>query len=251
MADPILGVLFDKDGTLVDYSATWAPINVAAACFAADGDPDLAEHLLRIGGHDPVTGRIAAGSLLAASHTIEIAQAWRNAGSPFTAAALTCELDRIFTEGAAAAVAVPNVVQLFQELHGAGMRSGVATSDSVAGAHATLRTIGLDGLLDFVAGYDSGHGGKPEPGMATAFSKATGLPPYALAMVGDNLHDIRMGRAAAFSLCVGVLTGTSTRQDLEAEADHILDDVTHLPHLLQHLGRWPSRQFDAGANPRG
>ncbi|MEN3792381.1 HAD family hydrolase [Fulvimarina sp. MAC3] len=239
MPEAVHGILFDKDGTLVDYAATWAPINVSAANHAAGGDADLARKLLRIGGHDPETGRIAGGSLLAAAHTIEIAEAWRTGGSTIALAELTKDLDRIFTAGAANAVPVPQSGTFFDVLRDAGIRTGVATSDSEAGARATLSAIGLDDLVDFVAGYDSGHGGKPGPGMAHAFAKSLGLSEDDCVMVGDNLHDIRMGRAAGFSLCLGVLTGTGSREDLEPEADHVLGDVTEIPSLLEDLGRWP------------
>ena len=51
-------------------------------------------------------------------------------------------------------------------------------------------------------------------------------------VVGDNRHDIEMGRNAKVGLCVGVLTGTSTRNDLESIADIILDDISTLPDLI-------------------
>ena len=51
-------------------------------------------------------------------------------------------------------------------------------------------------------------------------------------VVGDNRHDIEMGRNANVGLCVGVLTGTSTRDDLESIADIILDDISSLPDLI-------------------
>jgi phosphoglycolate phosphatase len=63
---PITAVLFDKDGTLLDYHATWAPVNVQSAAFAAGGDAELQQRLLTLGGLDPATGHYRAGSLLAA-----------------------------------------------------------------------------------------------------------------------------------------------------------------------------------------
>jgi phosphoglycolate phosphatase-like HAD superfamily hydrolase len=38
----IRGFLFDKDGTLIDYQASWAPTNLKAGRLAALGDPGLA-----------------------------------------------------------------------------------------------------------------------------------------------------------------------------------------------------------------
>ena len=46
----ITGILFDKDGTLLDYVKSWVPVNYELARIAARGDDDLARVLLRAGG---------------------------------------------------------------------------------------------------------------------------------------------------------------------------------------------------------
>ena len=226
------GILFDKDGTLTDYHATWTPLNRSAAERAAHGDAGMAARLLEMGGQDPVTGRVRGGSLLAAADTREIAEAWIAAGAGGDADALERDLDAIFEAGAHAAVPVTDIDALFQRLRGRGLRVGVATSDSHAAAHATLAGIGVNATEVFVAGYDSGHGRKPSPGMVEGFCSAYGLTPSRVAVVGDNLHDIRMGRSAGCALCVGVLTGASSADELSAEADHVIDSVAALEALL-------------------
>ena len=87
-------------------------------------------------------------------------------------------------------------------------------------------------LFDFLAGYDSGHGTKPAPDMVHAFGRETGLSVGEIAVVGDNLHDLVMGRAAGAGLVVGVLTGTGGREELATLADHVLDGITGLGALL-------------------
>lgn len=67
-----------------------------------------------------------------------------------------------------------------------------------------------------VAGYDSGHGVKLQPGVVHAVCEHASLPPTRVAVVPDNLDDIRMCRSAESSLCVGVLTGTGAREELAA-----------------------------------
>ncbi|MFE0756827.1 HAD family hydrolase [Inquilinus sp. NPDC058860] len=230
----IRGILFDKDGTLIDYDATWLPLNREAALFAAAGDPELALRLLEVGGADPHTGAVRADSLFAAGATPEIAAAWIAAGSPYDLDLLVPEMDRIF-QSAATAVIRPTVADpagLFRRLRGRGLKLGVASSDGEVAIRGTLAMFGLLDLVDFIAGYDSGHGHKPNPGMVYGFCDATGLPPGAVLMVGDNRHDMAMGRAAGVGLCVGVLSGTGTARTLVGLADLCLPDIGGLEQLL-------------------
>lgn len=234
MTADIRGILFDKDGTLIDYEATWLPLNREAALFAAAGDLELALRLLEVGGADPHTGAVRADSLFAAGATPEIAAAWIAAGSPYGLDLLVPEMDRIF-RGATTAVIRPTVADpagLFRRLRGRGLKLGIASSDGEAAIRATLALFGLLDLVDFIAGYDSGHGHKPNPGMVYGFCDATGLPPAAVLMVGDNRHDMAMGRAAGAGLCVGVLSGTGTAATLAGLADLCLPDIGGLEELL-------------------
>lgn len=233
----IRGILFDKDGTLFDYYRTWVPVNRASALAAAEGDAVLAGRLLLLGGHDPVTDRIAPGSLLAAGITDEIAALWAPelpAASPWREVTALIELlDGIFEEqGATHAAPVTDLAALFGRLKARSLSLGIATNDGEAAAAATIARFGLAGHLDFLAGYDSGHGHKPGPGMVHAFCAATALSPATVCVVGDNLHDLEMGRGAGAGLLVGVLTGSSPAEVLEPHADLVLDSIEALEKVL-------------------
>ena len=76
-----------------------------------------------------------------------------------------------------------------------------------------------------------GFGSKPDPRMVRGFCEAVGIAPGEVAMVGDAVHDLAMGRAAGVGLNVGVLSGTSGREDLEDFADLILASINDLPAL--------------------
>ncbi|OLP54604.1 haloacid dehalogenase [Rhizobium rhizosphaerae] len=233
---PIAGILFDKDGTLLDYARSWVPVNYRIARLAARDDPALADRLLKACGMDPESGHVLPDSLLAAGSTREIAEGMVKAGAPFAVEALTAEFDGLFEEAAAAAVPVTELAPFFALLKAQGYRLGVASSDNEASIRETARRFGFAGDLDFVAGYDSGYGIKPEPGMVLAFCAATGLKPESVAVVGDNNHDLHMGRAAGVGLTVAVLTGTGSPASLAAASDHCLVDITALPGLLERLG---------------
>jgi phosphoglycolate phosphatase len=59
----IKGVLFDKDGTLLDYFETWMPVNRELSLAVADGDEALAQRLLVAIGYDPEQGLVRPGSV--------------------------------------------------------------------------------------------------------------------------------------------------------------------------------------------
>jgi len=226
----IRGILLDKDGTIVDYGRTWLPVNRAAAMHAAGGDAALAAELLRLGGHDPQTDRITPGAPLAAGDFMDIARAFAAHPDVASAADLVAGIERVFVEGAAAhSVLIDGARAAIAELHRRGFRLGIATNDSAAGVEASLGRHGIMECFDFAAGCDSGYGAKPDPRMAFAFCEAVGLAPQEVAVVGDAVHDLAMGRAAGIGLNVGVLSGTSGREDLAGLADVVVASIADLP----------------------
>lgn len=228
-------ILFDKDGTLLDFDKTWEPVNRRASLFAADGDVMLADRLMIICGMDPKTGKVSAGSLFAAAAPSEIAAAMSQGGSPYEADELTGHLDRFFLEGAANSVPVTDLPALFLRLKGRGLKLGVASSDNEASIRLMAERLGVIELLDYIAGYDSGHGVKPGPGMIDGFARQVGVSLSEIIMVGDNTHDLHMARNAKAGLAVGVLTGTSGRDALAPDADHVLASIDELEALLDRL----------------
>ena len=72
----IRGVLFDKDGTLVDFNATWSAIARQLAMRAAEGDTQRADALLTLSGYDLLSGRFLADSVFAAGTNAEVVELW-------------------------------------------------------------------------------------------------------------------------------------------------------------------------------
>ena len=206
------GVLFDKDGTILDYWATWVPINRRAALWAAGGNAALAGELLRLGGHDPDTDHVKPGAPLAAGEFLDIAQAFAAHPDVGAAGELAAGIERIFCEGGAEhSVLIAGARETLIELRRRGLRIGLATNDSMGGIEASLARHDVLHLFDFCVGCDLGLGAKPDPRMVLGFCRAAGLARGEVAVVGDAIHDLVMGRAAGVGLNVGVLSGTSGR----------------------------------------
>lgn len=228
----IAGILFDKDGTLLDFDASWEPVNRQVSLIAAGGDAELADRLLVACGMDPATGHIVPDSLFAAGNTREIAEGLVAAGAPFDVDTLVPQIDNLFAGAAEMSVPVTELQPLFARLRERGLRLGIASSDNERSIRVTVRRFGIDDYVDFVAGYDSGHGSKPGPGMVLGFCAETGLAPHQVAVVGDNNHDLHMGLNAGAGLKVAVLSGTGSRRSLEEACDILLNDITELEAVL-------------------
>lgn len=244
----ISGLLFDKDGTLLDFYRTWVPINRQMALDAAGNDPELAATLLRAGGHDPDTDVVEPGAVLSAAGVIGIVACFADVLGERAPADLEDIVMRNFREGGAKhATLIEGVEAQISVLHASGYRLGLATNDTKAGLHASLSRFGnLLDWFEFGVGCDSGHGTKPEPGMAIAFAEAIGADPSTCAMIGDTVHDLETGRRAGFGLRVAVLTGPSRREDLEPHADIVLDSVLDLADALD---KWHAAAEAAAETP--
>jgi phosphoglycolate phosphatase len=233
---PIRAILFDKDGTLIDFHQSWSPLYRELCVDLCDGDHARASAMLSSGGMDLATGRVRAGSVMAAGNTIDLVQAWYPGLSETERVAMIARIDRRFHEnGILHSVPVPGLKQTLAALKAAGFHMGVATSDGTAAARAALAALAVADDLPHVFGYDSVREPKPAPDMVHAFARVLALPVAAIAVVGDNTHDLHMARAADAGAAIGVLTGTGSAADLSPLADVVLPSIVELPEWLATL----------------
>ena len=125
-------------------------------------------------------------------------------------------------------------------LRQAGVRVCLATGFSPATRDAIIDKLVWGGLIDLAlspadAGFWGFEGrGRPWPDLPLiALMKLRGGAVSELAVVGDTASDIESGRRAGAAIVAGVLTGASTRADLEqAGAPLILDTIAGiLPYI--------------------
>ncbi len=232
---PLAGILFDKDGTLVDFDLTWGRAGHDVMQRLGEGDAAAVARLVEAMHYDIGARRFAPSSPLIAGAPDTYVDLWATAlGRPNDAAMLS-DLDDAFTEATLrwlAPIGQPEVV--LEALKARGLRLGLATNDGEASARRQLAALGLDAHLDFIVGYDSGHGGKPGPGMVTAFAASIGVEPGRVALVGDSALDLMAARAAG-AIAVAVLTGPAGRDELAPLADHVIDGLEDLPALVDRL----------------
>lgn len=215
----IEAIIFDKDGTLFDFAATWSGLarglldQVEASSL---GDVGAVAAAI---GFDRLADGFRPDSLFIAGTSGEVEQAILRTGGQAS------EIIRVMNNlvPRTQQVPVPALRETLAHL-GLGRILGVATNDAEAHALAHLEAHDLSQHFDFIAGYDSGFGAKPASGQLLGFCEATGARAETTAMVGDSRHDLAAGRAAGM-ITIAVLTGIAERAELEDLADVVLADI--------------------------
>ncbi len=235
----IEAVVFDKDGTLIDFHHLWsgkARATVAALIERYPEYPELGDALFRSLGYDPVGAITSADSPLAVSpmETLEtvIAVVLYQTGvawHPAQAAARETfgEFARALPRGDQLKP-IGNLPGLFKRLKNVGIRIAVATSDDRAATRETLSLLGLTPWVDALFCGDDPLPAKPAPEGLHHLADQLGVPTTRMMMVGDSACDMQTGRNAGVACCVGVASGTADAEILIAEADVVLGTVHDL-----------------------
>ena len=235
---PLKAILFDKDGTLIDFDATWGPAAYEVMRALSAGDAGKLDALIAVSDYVEAERRFRPTSPLIAGSSASYGPLWAKALGREPGPDLYGEMDDLFRFwGLETLAPVGEPAAVAAALKTRGLKLGIATNDAERSARAQAAALGLDAYLEFLAGYDSGFGGKPDPGMVLAFAAACGCRPDEVALIGDTLHDLHAARAAG-AVSIAVLTGptrAAARPGLEPHADHVIDSIADLPALLDRL----------------
>jgi len=221
-------VLFDKDGTLIEFDATWGSFCARVIRRIAPADPATQRELAHACGYDFDRNGFIAGSTIVNGTPQDTFAAWQS---------VMPGLDENTVEQIANAELVDlpvqpidGLVDMLHQLQSTGHQLGVATNDHEHSARTQLAHLQITDHFDFIAGHDSGFGAKPDAGMIIGFCRAVGVMPQNVAMVGDSTHDIDAAHAAG-CYAIGVASGPADAADL-ISADVVLDSIADLPKFL-------------------
>ncbi len=225
----IKGLLFDKDGTLFDFHATWGAWCADFIAGLAGSDHALTQQLAVVLQYDLRESAFLPNSFVITDSMDAVIAAVHKVLPKW-------EYDTLYDYICESTVKTPQspvvpLQPLLARFQQNGLKIGVATNDNIYPAEQHLQSAGIDQVFDFIAGCDSGYGAKPEPGMLLAFCNAVDLAPGQVAMIGDSTHDLKAGRAADM-VTVGVLTGMAVAEDLAPYADVVLQNIGEIPAWL-------------------
>ncbi|MDE0307230.1 MAG: HAD family hydrolase [Albidovulum sp.] len=239
----IQAIIFDKDGTLFGFRATWSPWIRELIDDLSEGSQSVADRLSRRLGFDYEQCEFVETSPFVHS-TPEFMLSAVSSEFKNRSASEIVEYLKTRSEAATQVEAVP-LRPLLAELRRRGYRLGIATNDYEAAARSHLATANSIPFFDFIAGFDSGFGRKPDPGMIHAFCDEVEIAPENTVMVGDSRIDIEAARYAGAS-AIGVLTGVADVRDLEPGALCVLQDIGQLPDWLRAMEAEELKREDCG-----
>lgn len=239
-------VIFDKDGTLIDFRSTWLPVLEQRTTLILERlGPDypvdrIKEELYRAhgitnGNDGPGTidpyGPFAHSSLR--EDEVIVAGALYRHGVPWQLAKRIAhetaqDTEKVLDRPRSARI-IPGVKETLMDLRQSGVSLAVATADLTSIAVDTLSHLAIERFFDIVIGSDMVKEDKPHPEMLLTLIDRIGKNAERTAFVGDTITDMEMGKRANVGLVVGAVEGGITPREYIAEiADVVIDTVSDI-----------------------
>ncbi len=232
-------VVFDKDGTLIDFEYAWGRQVVAGVerlLAAVGGSDSLRQDLYHSLGYDVKTGRThGRGPLATASmeklYTIAAVVLYQHG---FIWDEAEAHVRDYFEAGIASIPLrelvrpVANVNALLAELREASVHVAIVTTDDRLPTQGTMALLGIEELVDFLACGDDPIRIKPAPDAVLAACAHLGVEPARTLVVGDTVTDMLMAARAGVGCRAAVLTGAGSRDSLVTNADVVLNSVAQI-----------------------
>lgn len=247
-------IIFDKDGTLIDFDAMWGGwvVYVAEQLQAVSG-LDVHAAFYSAMGYDEKNKKVLPQGKLASQ---PMAQLYQLTVEVMQAVGLSAEqAERVVKQ----AWWIPDPVMLskpltdlwtlFSNLRSRGIQIAIATADDRAPTQAMIEAFDIEEFISTMVCADDGIPPKPAPDTMLTICERLKVDPSKVMVVGDTTADLKMARAADAGMVVGVLSGVSSSADLIHYADVLIESVDELHAYVEALTEHEAAQKRSGLNP--
>ncbi|SCX92061.1 phosphoglycolate phosphatase [Paenibacillus polysaccharolyticus] len=244
---PCRAILFDKDGTLLDFLQLWGPwaesMLVQMQAWMRERDASFTVELKHVLGtvHDSeghLSGYDVQGPLAIA--TVDECNGWLAGqlyatGTPWNEAITTI---RQFSSIAMKSVRerksaepMPGLLDLLQRCKEAGIQLAVVTSDSTLAAETHLDWMGIRSFFSSIVGCDRVTRGKPDGESFLLACRELAVEPHEAVVIGDSNGDMQMGRHAGATYTLGYCLPSDQSAHLH-DADAVIRHYDELGIVL-------------------
>ncbi len=231
----IKGILFDKDGTLLEYADFWLPVARKAVedMLKVRGvEPALLAPMLEaIGADQGISGVLCHGTYGAIAEALNsvLLSAYPNA-TPITGEENAATVAKYLSCGVLHPTC-PDIVNVFDALQKRGLKLALATSDNTPIARDCLASLGILSYFDAIYADDGLLPPKPDPYFIHQFCKDFQFTPDEVMMVGDTVSDMRFALSGG-AHPIGVAKTEQDQQLIAPYAEQVLHDISRLTDIL-------------------
>lgn len=240
-------IVFDKDGTLVDFDLLWSGKLVTAveAVLGMFVDmPRLRGCLFATLGIEPDAMKVIPESPLAVSTLAKLGMAtaivlYQNGIAWHEAERTVRDVFMPAIEALPQAkdiMPLGNVRARLEHLGSHGFRLAIFTSDDRHATEACLPMLGITDLIQQMVCGDDAVAGKPSGEGLRQLGRHFGIAPEKTLMIGDSVTDMMAAKEAGVGWRVAVLSGTGRHDDLARIAHVVTTDI----HALEAVARTPA-----------
>lgn len=214
----IAGVIFDKDGTIIDSHSYWGEIisrRAKALATALGAGREFRDSLVLAMGYNSALGKLLPEGPIALKSRDEVIQVVlshiRSAGYSMGAGEVAEKFSEVHGKFAGDMFryvkVLPGALELLNNLKTHGVPCALITSDSAVSSAAILKHLGIYDCFKVVLGRESSPEPKESGKPALAASGQMVVSPASVICVGDAPMDITMAQKAGLKGAVAVATG--------------------------------------------
>ena len=232
-------LIFDKDGTLIEFDAFWVSLSIKAIQRVLDDlniQGELSNVMEAFGVHDGVTdinGVLCHGTYAQMGEIVY--DILKKHNPSLSKEQIIYMVENAYKENVCYGEVKPTTKTLknvLERLKKGGKKLAVVTTDNEIITRTCLKKLGIEQLFDKIYTDNGTFPPKPNPFCANDFCESFGLDKDQVVMVGDTMTDVKFAKNAGIKI-VSLAQKEENRAKLCDYADVVVDDLTKLLEIIE------------------
>ncbi len=237
----VKGIVFDKDGTLLEYESFWLPVAKNAIKLLLElrtlyDDKPAEEMLENVGAYDGISGILCHGTYL---QIIEKFNEVIMKTNPETELFSVDEAEECFRQSIHCGkleATCGDIAGTFERLKKMDLKVALITSDNEELSRVCLKELGVLTYFDELYAADGVHPSKPDPYYMNCFCEKYGLSPAEVIMVGDTMTDMNFAKNSG-TIALGVAKNNRDRETLFPHAYKVVNDISCVFDVIDEINK--------------